>query len=275
MSSSEDEEWKEEEEKIPGFEHLNTITSIDMPDDNHETIVEYFVARDPSNKDVVIIKVDHDAEESVELSGSDCDQFRTKLCALKGIDAALDKETASVVFMSEVGEIPTALEKFDKPKKAGKTVMKRIVESDNENSDNEAPKEKKCKTQAAPQKKEAPKEKKDASPKKEEVPTKKAVPKKKKPKKQESKEVKKAASTEKKEEKHEVEKKEHGTSVDAPAKAQPVKKKPAPKRKRVEESILNYVVKTDETKDATTFDWQLTLNGRDFKSLKTALAALP
>lgn len=297
-ATSEDEDWSPgaDEEAIPGFEHLHQVSVVELSE-GEDAMTEFFLANDPTNDTTVLIKVDHEAEESVELNGSDCDLFRTKLCSQKGIDATMDKETATAVWLAEVGKVPTALEVFDKAAgdKAGK--KKKIVESEDEDGFVEVHDSSEAVAKVAT-KKALPK-KKAALPKKRQSKLKAASPEKK------CDEAKVVATSTKKGDKKKAEVKEPAkectktlpkeeikvkacpqtactketkivvATPDEEKKA-PAKKKAAPKRKRAEETIVDFIAKKEKITKEPSDDvgWQLILNGKTLQSLHSAISSL-
>lgn len=298
-SSDEDEQWSpshDDDEAIPGFEHLQMIGTLDSIEDEEDAMSELFLGRDPKTSHVFLIKVDHEQEESVELSGSECDLLRKELCSSKGMDASIDKETALAVWLAEVGDVPTALADFDKVA----SEKKKRQDAEDEEGFTEVPMSD-SKEQHAVAKKEVSKKKPAAAKKKQSKlmatsskkgEESKKVPSKKKeaPKKEESKkkEAEKILPKDDKAEekapaviaptKKSTPKEAPASASDTGAKKAPPKKKVAPKRKRDDESPLEFMAKKEKSDDvgsSSPFDWQLTLNGKSLASLRAALSALP
>lgn len=298
--SSEDEEWSPtgDTELIPGFEKHEMISNIELDDDD-ETCAEYFLARDKESAIVSIIKVDHDNEESIELDGKDCNALRKRLCALQGIDADMDQETAAAVFSSQVGEIPAALKEYDSSTKVApvqKKGKKRIAESDDEDDcANAEREEKKPKVVDEPSAKKVAKKKKAVKVAEEKQDEKKepkkiaavfAAPKKNPQKKKTAVEKPTTSEVAPKEETTAVAEKQ-SASKDTSKQAPPKRKQPAKRKKpdaaAAPASILNFV-KEEQQKQNTpvpaqqgteTFKWQLILNGQSISSLRAALSQLP
>lgn len=134
MSSSE-EEWAPSEdgdERVPGFENLHVVSTVEYPADEEDTLVEMYLGKDPVTGTLYLVQVNHETESSAKLTGIECNDFRHKLCAAKGIDADMDKETADTVFLAEVGGIPEVLEIFDKEEAARLTKRKKPVKEQEE-----------------------------------------------------------------------------------------------------------------------------------------------
>lgn len=302
-TESSDEEWnaKDDEELVPGFESHTVMSSVDMPSEDESTIVEFFLARNSTTNEVCLIKVDHDNEESTLLNGEDCDAFRRELCSMKGIDADADKETANVVMSNEVGKLPKALEEFDKKNEEREKQKIEKAKVQKKSTKKEEPKVDAAKGDREEKQTEKPTESKKGPAKKM---TKKGQQKKQPPKKKEApKQPKKGSSV--------VEAKKDAESGDTssvveeviasgslvsnpstakidasqaqeaqkkkPATQDAPKKKPAKRKREEPETILDYVVKQEPAQKKTCqepFEWQLTLNGKSFASLKAALSSL-
>lgn len=295
-SSEEDEDWTActldgEDEKVPGFEDHQVISTHDLPGDNGDTIMELFLAKDPQGK-VSLIQVDPDNEESTMLDGSDCNKVRQKLCSLKGIDPdEVDAETAHAIFVAEMGEVPSALAEFDKGKTKAPKHKKDISDSDDDCEKKPEAEEKKRKvessTASAEKKKSAaakPKKKSSAPATKAAVASKASkkistdISKKAAPQRQAKKPEKPKKETAEAARK-EPPKKEDVVAASAPAASEEKPKRPPAKRKR--DGMLDaFVVKSEPppkkaSPPSASFTWQLTVNGNDMASLRTTLAAFP
>jgi len=295
-SSEEDEDWTTcdldgDDEKVPGFEDYTVISTHDLPGDNEDTILEFFLAKSPEGT-VSLIQVDPDNEESTMLNGADCNKVRRKLCSLKGIDPnEVDAETAHAVFVAEMGEVPKALVDFDKLKnKAPKqNAKKTISDSDDDGEKKLEPPEKSRKIESSASSAEK-KKPAAAKPKKKVAAPAAKAPGSKVNKKPANDTAKKAAPQRqaKKPEKPKKEaaqvaqkeppKQEDVVVATAPAASEEKPKRPPAKRKR--DGVLDaFVIKSEpppkKASPSAPFTWQLTINGSDMASLRTTLAAFP